>query len=146
MTINPLGVPDEWDDNHIIMFEEFCAFIRTPQRTVREWRRLKRGPRCGASTGTAGCTRPSPSCGASSKPASEMALTEGRSSDRSAVAEHPRRRIVGELVSVKTIRRRIAAGDLRAYRCGKSNQGQDRRPGGDDVAGAVGEGLVIGDR
>ena len=27
------------------MFEEFCAFIRTPQRTVREWRRLKRGPR-----------------------------------------------------------------------------------------------------
>lgn len=35
MTIKPLGVPDEWDDNHILMFEEFCAFIRTPQRTVR---------------------------------------------------------------------------------------------------------------
>lgn len=44
MSIKPLGVPDEWDDNHILMFEEFCAFIRTPQRTVREWRRLKRGP------------------------------------------------------------------------------------------------------
>lgn len=45
MTIKPLGVPDEWDDNHILLFEEFGAFIRTPQRTVREWRRLKRGPR-----------------------------------------------------------------------------------------------------
>ena len=26
------------------MLEEFCTFIRTPQRTVREWRRLRRGP------------------------------------------------------------------------------------------------------
>ncbi|WP_418061192.1 hypothetical protein [Pimelobacter simplex] len=45
MGIKSLGVPDEWDDNHILMSEEFCALIRTPQRTVREWRRLKRGPR-----------------------------------------------------------------------------------------------------
>ena len=44
MTIAPIRVPDEWDDNGIILFEEFCAFIRTPQRTVREWRRCGRGP------------------------------------------------------------------------------------------------------
>lgn len=34
----------EWDDNGIILFEEFCTLIRTPQRTVREWRRRNRGP------------------------------------------------------------------------------------------------------
>lgn len=45
MTIKPLGVPDDWDDNHIILFEEFCAFVRTPQRTVRDWRRRRIGPR-----------------------------------------------------------------------------------------------------
>ncbi len=45
MTIAPISVPEEWDDNAILLFEEFCAFIRTPQRTVREWRRLRRGPR-----------------------------------------------------------------------------------------------------
>lgn len=44
MTIAPISVPEEWDDNSIILFEEFCALIRTPQRTVREWRRLNRGP------------------------------------------------------------------------------------------------------
>lgn len=45
MSIAPITVPEEWDDNGIILFEEFCAFIRAPQRTVREWRRLQRGPR-----------------------------------------------------------------------------------------------------
>lgn len=44
MTIAPIRVPDEWDDNGIILFEEFCALIRTPQRTVRGWRRCGRGP------------------------------------------------------------------------------------------------------
>ena len=44
MTIAPIRVPDEWDDNGIILFEEFCALIRTPQRTVRERRRFGRGP------------------------------------------------------------------------------------------------------
>jgi len=42
--IAPICVPEEWDDNGIILFEEFCALIRTPQRTVREWRRGGRGP------------------------------------------------------------------------------------------------------
>ncbi len=44
MTIAPICVPEEWDDNGIILFEEFCAFIRTPQRTVRCWRVEGRGP------------------------------------------------------------------------------------------------------
>lgn len=43
MTIAPISVPEEWDDNGILMFEEFCAFIRTPQRTVRDWRQRKIG-------------------------------------------------------------------------------------------------------
>lgn len=44
MTIAPIYVPEELDDNGIILFEEFCAFIRTPQRTVRCWRAENRGP------------------------------------------------------------------------------------------------------
>ena len=44
MSIAPISVPEDWDDNGIILLEEFCAFIPTPQRTVREWRRLNRGP------------------------------------------------------------------------------------------------------
>ena len=44
MAITPISVPDDWDDNAILLFEEFCAFIRTPQGTVRDWRRQKRGP------------------------------------------------------------------------------------------------------
>jgi hypothetical protein len=43
--MNPIQIPAEWDDNGIILFEEFCHFIRTPQRTVRDWRRCGRGPR-----------------------------------------------------------------------------------------------------
>ena len=45
MSITPIQVPTEWDDNSILLFEEFCRFIRTPQRTVRYWRIEKRGPR-----------------------------------------------------------------------------------------------------
>ena len=52
MAIAPINVPDDWDDNGIILFEEFCAFIRTPQRTVREWRRCNRGPRWQRFNGT----------------------------------------------------------------------------------------------
>jgi hypothetical protein len=44
MTIAPISVPDDWDDNGILLFEEFCQLIRTPQRTVRDWRRCGRGP------------------------------------------------------------------------------------------------------
>jgi len=40
-----IGIPDDWDDNNLILFEEFCELIRTPQRTVRDWRRRGVGPR-----------------------------------------------------------------------------------------------------
>jgi hypothetical protein len=36
---------DDWDDNNLILFGEFCELIRTPQRTVRDWRRRGIGPR-----------------------------------------------------------------------------------------------------
>lgn len=66
MTIKPLGVPDEGDDNHILMFEEFCAFIRTPQRTVREWRRPQARPALVAfQRQQAPLHKPWPSCAAS---------------------------------------------------------------------------------
>lgn len=44
MTIALICIPEEWDDNGSILFGEFCALIRTPQRTVRERRRFGRGP------------------------------------------------------------------------------------------------------
>ena len=42
--VTPIGIPDDWDDNNLILFEEFCELIRTPQRTVRDWRRRGVGP------------------------------------------------------------------------------------------------------
>ncbi|WP_244928556.1 helix-turn-helix domain-containing protein [Nocardioides sp. W7] len=41
----PIQVPDDWDDGGLITVEEFCDLIRTPQRTVRDWRRRGVGPR-----------------------------------------------------------------------------------------------------
>ena len=43
MATIPISIPEDWDDNGILLFEEFCAFIRTPQRTVRSWCREERG-------------------------------------------------------------------------------------------------------
>ena len=43
--VTPIGIPDDWDDDNLILFEEFCELIRTPQRTVRDWRRRGVGPR-----------------------------------------------------------------------------------------------------
>lgn len=43
--VTPIGIPEDWDDNGLILFEEFCDLIRTPQRTVRDWRRRGIGPR-----------------------------------------------------------------------------------------------------
>ena len=43
--VTPIGIPEVWDDNNLILFEEFCELIRTPQRTVRDWRRRGVGPR-----------------------------------------------------------------------------------------------------
>jgi hypothetical protein len=43
--VAPINIPEDWDDNGLILFEEFCELIRTPQRTVRDWRRRGVGPR-----------------------------------------------------------------------------------------------------
>ena len=43
--MSPITIPDDWDDNGLILFEEFCELIRTPQRTVRDMRRRGVGPR-----------------------------------------------------------------------------------------------------
>jgi hypothetical protein len=43
--MEPIQIPPEWDDNGLITFEEFCDLIRTPERTVRDWRRRRVGPR-----------------------------------------------------------------------------------------------------
>ena len=42
--MEPIEIPPDWNDNGLLTFEEFCTLIRTPQRTVREWRRCGRGP------------------------------------------------------------------------------------------------------
>jgi hypothetical protein len=43
--MEPIHIPPEWDDDGLLNFEEFCDLIRTPQRTVRDWRRRRVGPR-----------------------------------------------------------------------------------------------------
>ena len=43
--MNPIEIPDDWDDRGLITFEEFCELIRTPQRAVRDWRQRGNGPR-----------------------------------------------------------------------------------------------------
>ena len=43
--MEPIQIPEEWDDNALITFEEFCDLIRTPQRTARGWRQRGVGPR-----------------------------------------------------------------------------------------------------
>lgn len=40
----PIHVPDDWDDQDLLTFEQFCALIHTPARTVRDWRRRTVGP------------------------------------------------------------------------------------------------------
>lgn len=43
--MNPIHVPDDWHENALLTFEEFCDLIHTPQRTVRDWRQRGIGPR-----------------------------------------------------------------------------------------------------
>jgi hypothetical protein len=42
--VTPIQIPPEWNDHGLLNFEEFCELIRTPQRTVRDWRRRGVGP------------------------------------------------------------------------------------------------------
>ncbi len=43
--MEPIGIPPEWHDDDLLNFEQFCELIRTPPRTVRDWRRRRVGPR-----------------------------------------------------------------------------------------------------
>jgi hypothetical protein len=43
--MNPIEIPQGRDDRGLITFEQFCELIRTPQRTVRDWRHRGIGPR-----------------------------------------------------------------------------------------------------
>ncbi len=43
--MSPIEIPADWSDKGLLTFEEFCQLIRTPQRTVRDWRRRHVGPR-----------------------------------------------------------------------------------------------------
>ena len=45
MRVQPIHVPEEWDDAGLLTFEQFCNLIQTPPRTVRDWRRRRVGPR-----------------------------------------------------------------------------------------------------
>ncbi len=40
----PIQIPDDWRDDGLLTFEQFCDLIRTPPRTVRDWRRRRIGP------------------------------------------------------------------------------------------------------
>lgn len=42
--MQPIHVPDAWQDHDLLTFEQFCDLIQTPQRTVRDWRRRHTGP------------------------------------------------------------------------------------------------------
>ena len=43
--MQPIHVPDDWPEDGLLTFEEFCNIIRIPQRTARDWRRRGVGPR-----------------------------------------------------------------------------------------------------
>lgn len=43
--MSPIQIPTEWDDESLILFEDFCELIHVPRRTVRDWRRRGVGPR-----------------------------------------------------------------------------------------------------
>lgn len=43
--MQPIQIPAEWNDNGLLTLEDFCTLIHTPQRTVRDWRRRRVGPR-----------------------------------------------------------------------------------------------------
>lgn len=42
--MKPIHIPDDWHDHDLLTFEQFCALIQIPPRTVRDWRRRRTGP------------------------------------------------------------------------------------------------------
>ena len=43
--MDQIHIPEDWHDQALLTFEDFCTLIHTPQRTVRDWRRRGVGPR-----------------------------------------------------------------------------------------------------
>ena len=41
----PIRVPADWADDDTLTFEDSCELLRVPQRTARDWRRRRVGPR-----------------------------------------------------------------------------------------------------
>lgn len=50
----PIQVPADWADGALLNFAECCQILRVPQRTARDWRRRRVGPRWGKLDGTGG--------------------------------------------------------------------------------------------
>lgn len=43
--MQPIHIPEEWHDDDLLTFEQFCELIHTAEGTVRDWRRRRLGPR-----------------------------------------------------------------------------------------------------
>lgn len=41
----PIHIPGEWADDDTLTFEDSCQLLQVPQRTARDWRRRRVGPR-----------------------------------------------------------------------------------------------------
>lgn len=41
----PIHIPAEWADDDALTFEDSCRILHVPQRTARDWRRRRVGPR-----------------------------------------------------------------------------------------------------
>ena len=119
--MHPIQIPNDWDDRGLITFEEFCDLIRTPQRTVRDWRRRGVGPRwarfngCGRLYITVAearrfLTSATPTTPQGAAPWLTKTLPTYLSLDEAAAVMS---------LSTKTIRRRIADGTIPAYQCGR---------------------------
>lgn len=50
--VDLIRLPEEWPDQALLTLEEFCELTRTPERTVRAWRRRGVGPAWGRFPGT----------------------------------------------------------------------------------------------
>ena len=50
----PIQIPADWSDDAILTFEQTCRILHVPQRTARDWRRRRVGPRWGKLEGAGG--------------------------------------------------------------------------------------------
>ena len=41
----PIHIPNHWADEDTLTFEDCCQILQVPQRTARDWRRRRVGPR-----------------------------------------------------------------------------------------------------